>query len=408
MLRAALMLLMLTATGCVLTDGVRRSSLPIEVREARLIDASPVKSTYEPIDPQMILALRNSLRKSCELKQVEHGEKHLPLNVLAISGGGAYGAFDAGVLQGWSESGSRPTFDVVTGVSTGALIATYAFLGPEYDAYVRDAYVNSRAEDIFKTLPLITLIRSDSLASSRPLKKRIDDAITPELLKKVAGEHSKGRRLYVGTTNLDTRRFVIWDMGAIAAGGQPESVALYRKIILASSSVPGFLPPVLIDVEVDGKKYQELHVDGGTTAAVFVPMSLAKCDPRKLARRPGSCVYVISSGKLYADTETVKRQFAHITLDAITAMLYAGSRNDIFRIFNMALLCGMDFQLIAVPQEFPLNQDSFAFDPAELKRLFQLGYEMGKTRQGWRQTPPGAEVTEQTLPRTSVQFKTEK
>lgn len=400
-------LLSLAASGCVLTEGELRSPFPADVRNARFVDVSQKQKTYEPIDPQMILALRNSLRRSCELKQVEHAEKRPPLNVLAISGGGSHGAFDAGVLHGWSASDSRPVFDVVTGVSTGALISTFAFLGSEYDEFLRDSYVKTRAEDVYLTRSVFSVVFSDSLASSKPLKQKIDDAITPEILQKVAQAHATGRRLYVGTTNLDTRRFVIWDMGAIASNGRSDSLTLYRQIILASASVPGFLPPVLIDIEVDGQKFQELHVDGGVTAAVFVPMAIARCDPHKAGQRHGSCVYVISSGKLFADSDTVKRKFTSVTVDSITAMLYAGTRNDIFRIFNMALLCGMDFQLIAIPGDFPLNRDSLAFDAKELRRLYDLGYDMGKTRKGWRETPPGAEVSEQTIPRTGTMFRTE-
>ena len=204
-----------------------------------------------------------------------------PVNVLAISGGGSYGAFDVGVLHGWTDSGTRPVFDVVTGISTGALIATFAFLGPQYDEFMRDSYVNSRADDVYEMRWYLSIMNSDSIARSTPLMKRIDAAITPKVLEEIAKAHAKGRRLYVGTTNLDTRRFVVWDMGAIASAGTPEALELYRRIILASASVPAFFPPVLIDIDVDGQKHQELHVDGGTTSAVFVPMAMIKCDPKK-------------------------------------------------------------------------------------------------------------------------------
>jgi hypothetical protein len=330
----------------------QRRPVPAETRTNQLVDISQPRPPYEPLDSHMIFALKEARRDlSGAVQQVSQEDKLPPVNVLAISGGGAYGAFDVGVLAGWSASGARPVFD---------------------------------------------------------LKKKIGAAITPKLLKAVAKEHEQGRRLYVGTTDLDTRRFVIWDMGAIAASGKPGALELYRKITLASGSVPGFFPPVLIDVEIDQVKYQEMHVDGGASASVFVPMALAKCDPRTACRRPGSCVYVISSGKLYADSVAVKRQFVNITVDAISSMLYAGARNDVFRIFNMALFCGMDFQLIAIPPEFALKANSLDIDPQELRRLFELGFEMGKTRNGWRQTPPGTEASEQVLPRTGTKFRTDK
>ncbi len=400
---------LVACAGCILSSEERRWPIPPEARTGRLLDASQPQAPYEPVDPQMINALKDSLRaKTCPVETVSHEEKRPPVNVLAISGGGSYGAFDVGVLNGWSASGARPVFDVVTGVSTGAFIATFAFLGPDYDDFIRDSYINARTKDIYETRTWVSILNSDSIASSRPLKNKIEAVFTPRLLKAVAKEHAQGRRLYVGTTNLDTRRFVVWDMGAIAASDRPDALELYRKIILASGSVPGFFPPVLIEVELDGVRYHEMHVDGGASTSVFVPMTLAQCDPRTACHRPGSCVYVISSGKLYADSGAVKPRFTSIVVDAISSMLYAGARNDIFRIFNTALFCGMDFQLIAVPPDFALKADSLDIDPKELRGLYDLGFQMGKTREGWRQTPPGTEVSEQVLPRTGTKFRTVK
>ena len=405
---ALLLALFGCAGGCVLTKGLKREPIPPEVRDARLSDASLSGSQYTPVDPQMIAALKRSLQHSCDIERAAHQEETTPINILAISGGGMYGAFDVGVLNGWSESGKRPKFDIVTGISTGAFIATYAFLGTEYDEKLRDDYVLARPKDIYKKRRWISILNSDSFASSEPLRKKLDEAVTPELLAEVAKAHAEGRRLYVGTTNLDTRRAVIWDMGAIASSGKPDALELYRKIILASGALPGLFPPVLIDIEVDGKKYQELHVDGGVTASVFVPMALAECEPRKPCGREGSHVYVISSGKLYADSDTVRRQFLSVTYDSIYAMLYAGARNDIFRIFNQSLLCGMDFHLIAIPQKVALNLNMLSFEPKELRKLYEIGREMGRTQKGWRESPPGNEVDEQILPRTGTEFKTEK
>jgi hypothetical protein len=401
---AILAALLTLSSGCNLLDGERRQTAPpSDLHNVALIDVSQRQTAYAPFDPQMITALKDALHAGCAVQPIGGADKQPPLNVLAISSGGSYGVFDVGVLHGWSASGTRPVFDVVTGVSTGALIATFAFLGPPYDDFLRQSYVSAKADDVYESRWLLSILCSDSIAQSAPLKKRIDAAITPKILKEIAEAHARGRRLYVGTTNLDTRRFIIWDMGAIASAGTPESLVLYRNIILASASVPGFFPPVLIDVEVDGRKFQELHVDGGTTSAVFLPMTAA-CDPKKLSARPGSHVYVISSGKLYADSDMVKRKFVTVTADAISAMVYSSARNDVFRIFNMALLFSVDFHLIAVPQDFPLNSKSLSFDPAEQSKLYDLGYEMGKTRKGWRETPPGAEVSEQVLPRTGTQF----
>jgi hypothetical protein len=395
-----------TTLGCSMPKRAQREPIPVEIRDARLIDAGQTEAPYVSVEPEMIAALKRSLQHSNSLVA---NDRHppAPINILALSGGGVYGAFDVGVLNGWTESGKRPVFDVVTGVSTGALIATYAFLGPQYDEKLRDYYVLARREDIYRKRPWISILSSDSVASSEPLKNKIDEAITQETLDEVAKAHAQGRRLFLGTTNLDTRRFVIWDMGAIASSNKPDALELYRKIILASGSIPGFFPPVLIDVEINGKKYQELHVDGGTTASVFVPVALSRIDLNKPCRRPGSHVYVINSGKLYADSNMVTRRFTKITFDAITAMLHAEARNNIFRVFNETILCGMEFHLMAIPQTFRLNLNGLSFEPRELRRLYELGREMGQSQKGWRETPPGSEANEQTVPRIGTQFRTE-
>ncbi len=402
MLRYFVVFLLLS--GCALPEGRKRQPIPRELLDARLVDAS-AHGHCNPIDPFVIAAMRRTIQKSRQDLPADRVVER-PMHILAITGGGMYGAFDVGVLNGWTESGTRPTFDLVTGVSAGALIATFAFLGPHYDDFLRGSFTNATAKDIYQRRSIFAMITSDSLARSRPLQHKINAAITPEILREVAQAHAQGRRLYVGTTNLDTRRFTIWDMGAIASAGTPESLDLYRKIILASSSVPGFMPPVMIDTEIDGQHIREMHVDGGTTASVFLPTAMMKCDPANLRLRPGSNVYVICSGKLYADSETTKRHFFSITADAITAMLYAGCRNDIFKIFTTTLLCGMDFHLIALPQDFPPNPNSFALPPDQVKRLYEIGWGMGMTKEGWRQTPPGSEVDEQTVPRTGTKFKT--
>src|SRR5262245_23529226 len=172
------------------------------------------------------------------------GSLRRPRHVLALSGGGVYGAYSAGFLAGWTCTGTRPEFDVVTGISTGALIAPFAFLGPEYDAQAANLYTRVQAEDIFRIRAWVSIPFKDAVASSAPLRELIESQITPELMTRIAAEHRKGRRLYVGTTNLDTRRLVVWDLGAIACRPCPEGCHLFRDVLLASSAVPGMLPPV--------------------------------------------------------------------------------------------------------------------------------------------------------------------
>jgi predicted acylesterase/phospholipase RssA len=331
-----------------------------------------------------------------------------PLNLLALSGGGMYGAFDVGVLCGWTASGQRPKFDVVTGISTGALIATFAFLGPRYDDFLRDSYVNITSDDIFRLKWLPAALFSDALASSEPLRRRIEQAITPAVLREVAAAHAEGRRLYVGTTNLDTRRLVVWDMGAIASRGTPQSLTLYRQVVLASASVPGFFPPVCLDVVVDGRRYHELHVDGGASASVFLGAPMLHSDPRDPHVGAGSNLYVITSGKLYADPEGVTPSVLNISASAISSMLYASNRSDLFRLYSLARMRGIHFNLLAVPQDFPLNPNGLSFDREEMQGLFEEGQRLGSEGKAWRQTPPGAEPGERVPPRSGVQLVTEK
>jgi len=183
---------------------------------------------------------------------------------LAISGGGANGAFGAGFLNGWTASGMRPKFKIVTGISTGALIAPMAFLGLQYDIKLEKYYTTVSTKNIMNVqgwLGIMSILTGESYASTRPLQHLIAELVDDNVLKEIAKEYANGRRLYIGTTNLDTQRFVVWDMGAIAASGCPGSLKLFRKVMLASASIPGAFPPVYFDVELNGRKYDEMHVD---------------------------------------------------------------------------------------------------------------------------------------------------
>src|SRR5215471_13905933 len=193
-----------------------------------------------------------------------------PINFLAISGGGDDGAFGAGLLNGWTEAGTRPEFKAVTGISTGALIAPFAFLGSKHDKELRDVYTSVSPADIYESRSMWAAITNDAMADSRPLWNLLGKYITPEFLKEIAAEYAKGRMLLIGTTNLDARRPVVWNMGEIASSTDPRAIELVRKILIASSAVPGAFPPMMINVSVNGKQYQEMHVDGGASAQVFV------------------------------------------------------------------------------------------------------------------------------------------
>jgi hypothetical protein len=319
-----------------------------------------------------------------------------------------YGAYAVGVLAGWTATGTRPEFDVVTGVSTGALIANYAFLGKEYDRQMVESYTSISDRDIYRKRPLGSALFSDAAASSAPLKRLIEAQVDDNAMAAVARAHLAGRRLYVGTTNIDTRRLVIWDMGAIAASGRPDAKDLYRKILLASASPPGFLPPVEIDVEVNGRRFTELHVDGGASTGLFLRASTLNIDREALeaGKQPlaGSDAYAIVAGKLYADPACTDRRAVKLGESALHSLLYSQTRGELFRIYTLCLLGGMKFHLASIPEGFRAGSDAMSFDADEMRRLYEAGYAAATGGRAWRDTPPGAEPYEQTRPRTGTQF----
>jgi predicted acylesterase/phospholipase RssA len=327
-------------------------------------------------------------------------------NVLVLSGGGAYGAYPAGILCGWAEAGTRPSFDVVTGVSTGALVATLAFLGPARDPDLRRFYTTVTNKDVFaERRPEIAGVLGESLADSAPLERLINSVADERLLAEVAAEHAKGRRLYVGTTHLDSRRLVVWDMGAIATRGGPVYLGLFRKVLLASASIPGFFPPVRVPVEVDGQAYEELHVDGGVTAALFFRPPVVKPDqvpPASEHPLAGSNVYIIVAGKLFADPGCVSRRFTSIAANSISALLYAQTRGDLFQLFALCLAGRMKYNLTGIPAGAPAPADSTTFDPAEMTRLFEYGRQSARAGSPWRSNPPGLAQGEQVPVRSDV------
>jgi predicted patatin/cPLA2 family phospholipase len=320
-------------------------------------------------------------------------------NVLCLSGGGSYGAYSAGVLYGWSQAGTRPAFDVVTGVSTGALIAPFAFIGGEYDEQLKRVYTTLRSKDIFRFRASVRtlLLATDSFADNTPLAGVIEEYVTPDVLRRVADAHAAGRRLYVCTTDLESRRPVYWDMGEIARGGTPQALALFHKVLLASSAIPGFFPPVRIPVTIDGKEAEELHTDGSVSNALFFrpPYVERECrdNPDKTCLY-GSNVYALVAGKVYADPDRVRPRALSIASSSASALIYAETRGDLFKLYTACLLTGMNYHISAIPPDVPVPFASTDFDGKKMSGLFELGVKWATTGPGWRTTPPGLEPGE--------------
>jgi hypothetical protein len=290
---------------------------------------------------------------------------------LALSTGGGDGAFGAGLLNGWSESGKRPAFSVVTGVSTGSLMAPFAFIGSSRDDGLKRAYTEYNAGDIFEDVKT-----AESLVDTWPLKRLIAKEVTPELLAQIAEAHKQGRRLFIATTNLDAQRSTIWNMGAIAAKGDEAALKLFRDILAASTAIPGLFPPVLIDVEANGKKTQEMHADGGLAAQVFVaPESMINSSSK--TKIPATQLYLIANNRLTTEFAMTERSLIFVLGHSIAVGVQAMLRMNIDRTAAAAKRDGVPFYL-SYPALSSAEQGKGAFDTEFMKGLFEQGVARGK------------------------------
>lgn len=332
-----------------------------------------------------------------------HKDPLPPSKFLAISGGGENGAFGAGLLVGWTAAGTRPEFKVVTGISTGALTAPFAFLGPKYDDQLKAVYTTISAKDVLEQRGTLAGLFGDAMADNEPLKKLVAHYVTPQMLQDIAAESAKGRVLAIGTTNLDARRPVIWNVTKIAASGNPHALELVQKVLVASAAIPAAFPPMMIDVEVNGKAYQEMHVDGGASAQVFAYPPALKI--AELSKEAGIVrerhLYVIRNARLDPDWADTQRQTLPIAGRAISSMIQNQGVGDLYRIYATAQRDGVDFNLAYIPPSFdvPLNEP---FEQHYMNELFNLGYELGKAGYDWKKTPPGLDwlVTPEPAPQS--------
>lgn len=315
-------------------------------------------------------------------------------NYLAVSGGGSDGAFGAGLLNGWSETGTRPRFKIVTGVSTGALIAPFAFLGSAYDDELKASYTTVDSTNIFLSHGLLPMLWSESAASTAPLKKLIDTYITQRVLNAIASEFKKGRRLLVATTNLDAEQPVIWDMGAIAASRNPHRLELFRKVLLASASIPALFSPVLFDVTLDGKKHQEMHVDGGVffqsffvASTVDLPALIHEAHP-DFTGKVEQNLYVLRNGWVTPTFQPVKRGLGSITVRAVLSMFKVSGINDLWRLYLSSRDDNIHFRYTAIPADYvPSTTDQF--NKTEMNREYDYGRALALKGINWMETPPG-------------------
>ncbi len=314
---------------------------------------------------------------------------------LAISGGGARGAFGAGIFSGWTASGTRPEFSMVTGVSTGALTAPFAFLGPDYDDILKKVYTTTSTKDILKKRNIFFAFFGDAMSDTTPLKTLLAKYITADVIGAIASEYRRGRCLYIGTVNLDAGRPVIWDIGAIAVSNSSHKLELIHNILQASSAIPIAFPPVGIPVEYNGRQYEELHVDGGTGSQVFAYPACVdwKLIKKKLRVQGTPRVYVIRNSFLKPGHQGIKRSILPIAYRSIESLIRTQGIGDLYQIQALCERDDNDFNLAYIPAEFT-EESNEMFDPVFMGKLYKLGYQMARKGYPWVKAPPGFIIDE--------------
>ena len=309
-----------------------------------------------------------------------------PISMLALSGGGEHGAFGAGLLSGWSESGHRPVFDIVTGVSTGALMSPFAFLGSAYDERLKALYTQMTFHSVFSGNPFLGLF-GQGLYSTAPLQRIVTSQIDEKVLADIATAYRNGRRLFVITTNLDAQRPVLWNMGALAASCSPRALELFRKLLVASASVAGAFDPVYIDAEANGHHFKEMHVDGGTAYPLFaVPVRLLAATG-EVGGHQGGQIYIVINNNLDPNFAVTKPKTFNIAARAFNTLVKSSFYDTILNSYIFAKDDGYTFNLAYIPNSFAVKSVGLV-DQKYMLALFGLGHDQGVQGGEWQHTPP--------------------
>lgn len=381
--------------GCA--GPVRKEAVPPTLTSEAQIPGLPgVRFRLTEVEAMAQEGLASVQRERAHLASQGHKGPLPPATYLAVSGGGDAGAFGAGLLNGWTTAGNRPQFKLVTGVSTGALIAPFAFLGPKYDGRLKDFYTNTSPGDIVERRSLWAAITSDALADNRPLWNRVAKEVDRGLLDEIAAEYQKGRLLLIGTSDLDARQGVIWNMTKIASSQDPRALELFRAIMVTSAAIPGAFPPTMIDVEAGGKAYQEMHVDGGAVAQVFLyPPQIRttklsrEAPPIERERR----AFIIRNSRLDPEWAEVERRTLSITGRAISSLINSQGIGDLYRIYATTERDGVDFNLAYIPKEFDAPHPE-EFDTEYMRQLYAFAYDRAARGYPWAKLPPGLDAAE--------------
>jgi len=341
-------------------------------------DAPPPKSAAVPVGFPASIRSVGETRHRFEtqarpvLAAVRSAAGGGPLNILALSGGGAGGAFGAGALVGWTRAGSRPEFQIVTGISAGALIAPFAFLGPAWDGELTEAFTGTRVESLLK-YRWTSAFADGSVYRGGPLAALVERFATERMLRAIKAEAARGRALLVATTDLDRAQTVIWNLGAIAARGGPDALALFRDVLVASASIPGLFPPVLIRVRAAaGGEYDEMHVDGGTTTSLFVAPEIAAIIPNALTDLENANVYVLVNGQFGSIAQTTPLKTLAILARRVSAALESEARRSVEYAASLSGRYGMNVRVTDIPDDYPYR-GPLDLEGPRMRALFDFG-----------------------------------
>lgn len=402
-LGAAIPIVLLAATAAVLALRMERRTAapPAGAATARPWGAVDLETFDTHVPSGMQRTIADSIRLEDPREFDRDGDGVREYDFLALSGGGAHGAYGAGLLCGWSQRGDRPNFKVVTGISTGALQATPAFLGPDYDPLLKRFYTEIDTADIYRKRGPVAAITHDATCDTAPLRRLLDGAIDEAVLAAVARKHAAGHRLFIGTANMDANEFTIWDMGAIAASGRPDARRRYVDVLVASASVPVLFPPVYFDVEIDGRRCREMHCDGGAEAQVFLRGFMLDVEDalEGAGLTTGEVqgrLFVIRNGRTddrpgYAAIAPSTLSIAEATIEKLFKV---SSTSSLYRMYVLADRYGVAFNFRCIPQDFEVGFPALQFDRAGMNRLFELGFRTGRESDEWAKSPPDIDPDE--------------
>jgi hypothetical protein len=387
----------LALAGCA--DRARLSAVPAAETERASIAGIPDARVFAT-DPAAFAAVLQRLTEREIRYYASIGRPVPPENILALSGGGDNGAFGAGLLVGLSESGTRPYFKAVTGISAGALIAPFAFLGPEYDSVLKKITTIEQG-DIFIKRPFLAALVADSVNDTSPLKRLIATYVDETVMARIAEEYRRGRALAIITADLDAGVQVVWNIGGIADSGHPQALALIRQILLASSSIPAAFPPVMFDVSVDGVAHQELHVDGGAITQTFLYPATVPLGKINAGSRCVRTAYIVRNGHLREDWTEVEKSTISIALRSVSTLTTSSGIGDLYRIYATTKRDGIGFRLAYIRPDFDEPHPA-EYDRDYVMKLFDYARATARSGHAWQSDPPGLSSNPFAVPRQAV------